>query len=336
MKLKLAIIAGFVLAGAVFGISQQSAEAALPGQVGSAPRCNVDTGKARDNSFVVSGSTASVTFTAEGGANCRVQVSNNSFYAPSANGQPWSAQIRFDTNTKTFGPGKHTLAIKVPVKSTKEKGCFYQLDLTYGIRNVLPVLAYEHGAIKDCGQVAPKPEAACVSLTAKQLTRTSFQLNAKSSVKNGAKITGYVFTITGNGTTATRTVTTTSLTAAHVYTQTKPGTYTAKVTVKTSVNDRTSAACTTTVTVVPEVPGKITVCEIATKKSVTIDKTPVLSDKYTTDFSKCAETPVTVTPPTPESPKALPDTGVGAVFAVFTGVTSLSSAAYYLISRRFM
>jgi hypothetical protein len=331
-KLKLAIIAGFVLAGAVFGISQQSAEAALPGQVGDAPRCNVSTGKARNNSFVVSGATASVTFTAEGGANCRVQVSNNSFYAPSIDGKPWSAQILFDRNTKTFGPGKHTLSIKVPTKSTKEKGCFYQLDLTYGQRNVLPVLAYEHGAIKDCGQVAPKPEAACVSLTAKKLDRTQFQLNAKASVKNGAKVTSYTFVTTGNGTTETRTVSTTSLTAAHVYRQTKPGTYTSKVTVNTTAGPKNGAACTTTLTVVPEVPGKITVCEIATKKTVTIDKTPQLSDKYTTDFSKCAAT--VVTPPTPESPKALPDTGVGAVFAIFTGVTSLSSAAYYVFSRR--
>ncbi len=332
MKLKLAIIAGFVLAGAMFGISQQSAQAALPGQVGDAPRCNVDTGKARNNSFVVKGDTASVTFTAEGGANCRVQVSNNSFYAPSMNGQPWSAQIPYGKpNTKVFGPGKHTLDVKVPVKSTKEKGCFYQLDLTYGVRNVLPVLAYEHGAIKDCGQVVqPKPEAACVSLTAKQLDRTQFQLIAKASVKNGAKITGYTFVTTGNGTTETRPINTTSLTAAHVYRQTKPGTYTAKVTVNTSVGAKNGAACTATVTVTPEIPGKITVCEIATKQTVTIDQNQ-MSDKYTTDFSKCAATPVT---PTPEAPKALPDTGVGAVFAIFTGVTSLSSAAYYVISRR--
>lgn len=331
MKLKLVIASAFVLAGAVFGITQSKAEAALPGQVGDAPRCTVDTGKARNNSFVVKGDTASVTFTAEGGANCRVKVSNNSFYAPSIDGKPWSAQILYDRNTKTFGPGKHTLNIKVPVTSTKQKGCFYQLDLTYGTHNVLPVLAYEHGAIKDCGQPKPQPTAACVSLTARKLDRTQFQLNAKASVANGAKVTSYVFTTTGNGTTETRTVNATSLTAAHVYRQTKPGTYTAKVTVNTTAGAKTGSACTVNVTVTPEVPGKITVCEIATKKTVTIDENQ-MSDKYTKDFSKCAETPVT---PTPESPKALPDTGVGAVFAIFTGVTSLSSAAYYILSRKF-
>jgi hypothetical protein len=332
MKLKLAIIAGFVLASAVFGISQQSAEAALPGQVGDAPRCTVSTNKARDNSFVVRGDTATVAFTAEGGANCRVRVSNNSFYAPSMNGRPYDAQILYDRNTKVVGPGRHSLDIKVPVKSTKQKGCFYQLDLTYGTHNITPVLAYEHGAIKDCGQVAPKPEAACVSLTKKQLSRTSFQLNAKSSVKNGATIKGYVFTITGNGTSTTKTVTTTSLSAAHVYTQTKPGTYTAKVTVKTSVNDKTSAACTTTLTVVPVTPGDIEVCELATKKLITIKENQFDAAKHSKDPAMCAAT--VVTPPTPESPKALPDTGVGAVFAIFTGVTSLSSAAYYVFSRR--
>lgn len=333
MKLKLAIVAGFVLAGSLFGLGQK-AEAALPGQVGDAPRCNVSTGKARDNSFVVSGSTASVTFTAEGGANCRVQVSNNSFYAPSMNGQPWSAQILYDRNTKTVGPGRHTLAIKVPVKSTKEKGCFYQLDLTYGQRNVLPVLAYEHGAIKDCGQVAPKPEAACVSLTAKKLDRTQFQLNAKASVKNGAKITGYTFVTTGNGTTETRTINATSLTAAHVYRQSKPGTYTSKVTVNTSVGPKSVAACTTKVTVTPVTPGDIEVCELATKKFITIKENQFDPAKHSKDPAMCAATPVT--PPTPETPQALPNTGVGAVFAVFTGVTSLSSAAYYVISRRFL
>ena len=86
-------------------------------------------------------------------------------------------------------------------------------------------------------------------------------------------------------------------------------------------------------------PGKITVCELATKKIITIDETAFDASKYTKDYSKCAETPVTppVTPPTtpPTTPTELPTTGFGGDVAAVTGLGALiASAAYYIASRR--
>lgn len=89
-------------------------------------------------------------------------------------------------------------------------------------------------------------------------------------------------------------------------------------------------------------PGKITVCELATKKSITIKETDFDAKKHSKDFSKCADTPVVppvtppVTPPTPPTtPPELPQTGLGENIVALTGLGSLiASAAYYIASRR--
>ena len=76
-------------------------------------------------------------------------------------------------------------------------------------------------------------------------------------------------------------------------------------------------------------PEKVTVCEIATKKIVTINKTDFNESKYTTDLSKCDETPVVVTPP------ELPQTGAGENIVAVLGLGSIvAGVAYYIASRR--
>lgn len=76
-------------------------------------------------------------------------------------------------------------------------------------------------------------------------------------------------------------------------------------------------------------PEKVTVCEIATKKIVTINKTDFNESKYTTDLSKCAETPVAVTP------SELPQTGAGESIVAVLGLGSIvAGVAYYIASRR--
>ena len=93
---------------------------------------------------------------------------------------------------------------------------------------------------------APKPTAKCDALDTPVITnRTNVALSARASVENGATISGYVFTVadsTGKQV-ATKTVNTSAKTASTSVVVSNAGTYTAKVSVKTSLGDKTSAAC---------------------------------------------------------------------------------------------
>lgn len=100
---------------------------------------------------------------------------------------------------------------------------------------------------------------------------------------------------------------------------------------------------TASVTVNKDCPPEVTtikVCELATKKIVTIKESDFNTNKYTKDLSKCQETPVTPitpeTPPvTPETPSELPKTGMGENIVAVSGLGALiASIAYYVASRR--
>ncbi len=83
----------------------------------------------------------------------------------------------------------------------------------------------------------------------------------------------------------------------------------------------------------PVVPT-IEVCDLTTKKVVTIKETDFDSDKYSKDLSDCAETPV-VPPVTPEIPTELPTTGISDTAMAVVGLGSLiTSISYYVVSRR--
>ncbi len=81
------------------------------------------------------------------------------------------------------------------------------------------------------------------------------------------------------------------------------------------------ATCETIVT-----PGDIQVCELATKKVITIKENQFDSSKHTTDLSKCAATPVT--------PKEIPNTGAGDVLALFAVVTIAGAIAHRVVLGR--
>ncbi len=71
-------------------------------------------------------------------------------------------------------------------------------------------------------------------------------------------------------------------------------------------------------------PGKISVCELATKKIITINESAFDASKHTKDLSKCSELP-------PELPK----TGVTENIVAIVGLGALiASIAYYVASRR--
>lgn len=85
---------------------------------------------------------------------------------------------------------------------------------------------------------------------------------------------------------------------------------------------------TATVTVTKTcAPNEITVCELATKKIVTIKESDFNSDKYSKDLSKCQETPVV--------PPELPQTGAAESIVAVLGLGAvIASVAYYIASRR--
>jgi hypothetical protein len=262
------IAIGVVFAFAItFGVSR--ANASTPGQVGDAPRCTVDAVGARGSAFHPSGDKTTVKFKITGTSNCKVQLSANSFYAPSMNGKPYSKQILYQRVTKVFKRGTYSMTVGIPTTSTPAKGCYYQVDLTYGIHNLTPLIAYGHGKIANCGQPPqPTPQLVCQSLTFGVVTDkdNTYQFTAKATVSN-TTITKYDFNF-GDG--KTQTVTTSATTAQATHTYAEAGkTYTATVAVSSKDKSNvTSANCKVTVTT-PETPKTPTlVCENLTFTAV--------------------------------------------------------------------
>jgi uncharacterized repeat protein (TIGR01451 family) len=252
-KLVKRLIAGFAvtaLSVVAVGFAQNKVSAGQPGQVGDAPRCTVESVGPRGKAFTVNGTKASVDFKVSGPNNCKVKVSTMAFYAPSMTGKPYNQQTLFDKHTRTFDkPGRYTMNVSLPERSIEKKGCFYQVDLTYGDRIHSPVLAYGHGRL-ECG----KPTAKCENLKITKLDRTKFRFNAKASTKHGAEIKGYTFTVSKNGNKISEKTTRDN---SMVYTQTAAGTYKVRVTVKTSVGPQTSNDCVGTFTVNSQAQGDV-------------------------------------------------------------------------------
>lgn len=220
----------------------EAANATTPGQVGSAPRCTVESVGPRGQAFEIIGNEAKVQFVIKGGEKCKVQLSANSFFAPSMDGRPYDKQILHDRKTVTYqGPGRHSLKTSLPIKSNQQKGCYYQVDLTYGTYNVQPVLAYGHGKL-DCG-TAVVANATCTSFNAIKASATQFNLRATASTTN-AQVNKFVFDITTpNGQTVERTISTNEKTAILTYDATAPGSYSAKATVYTTVGQDSGPQC---------------------------------------------------------------------------------------------
>lgn len=100
----------------------------------------------------------------------------------------------------------------------------------------------------------PKPVAVCSALHAIVSDRTLVQLTGQASVSGGAKIKNYVFTAkNSSGKTVYTSTTTTTATsaAANSFRLSTPGTYTAALTVNTSVGARSGTHCVQKFTVAP-------------------------------------------------------------------------------------
>jgi uncharacterized repeat protein (TIGR01451 family) len=173
----------------------------------------------------------------------------------------------------------NTFSVKVPEKykklatSTKVWGVMIPLagwpDSTVQFQNTVTIPG---------GCIKPEPVARCEQLSFTRISRTDFRLQAKASVDNGAKIKGYHFTVSdaNKKTVLTKDVTTTETQASSDrLSLTTPGSYTARVTVKTSAGDKTNGNCIATFTIAapttPDVSIDKKVDDVETK-AVSVDQ----------------------------------------------------------------
>lgn len=181
---------------------------------------------------------------------------------------------------------------------------------------------------KDC--VPPQVKYTCDALQVSKLSRTEFRFATAYSSDN-ATFKSITYTVRNADGTVVDTINATTNTSN--YTQAQAGAYTVEAVVTFTVNGQdktaTSDKCKAAFEVkeVPPTPGKIEVCEIATKKIVTIDENDFDASKYSKDLSKCEEAPVV--------PPELPQTGTGETIVAVTGLGAIiASIAYYVASRR--
>jgi uncharacterized repeat protein (TIGR01451 family)/LPXTG-motif cell wall-anchored protein len=184
---------------------------------------------------------------------------------------------------------------------------------------------------KEC---KPVVKYTCDSLGIKTLSTTKFRFTINYTAQNATfKQVSYVIKNEAGRTVDTKTSTAKTLD----YEQKTPGKYTVQATITFTVDGQTktvtSEGCKGAFEV-PKIPGDLNVCEIATKKIVTIKENQYDPAKYTKDLEKCKVTPVTP-PVTPETPPELPQTGAGDGIVAIVGLGALiASAAYYIASRR--
>jgi len=100
----------------------------------------------------------------------------------------------------------------------------------------------------------PQPSAECSGLVIAPITRTKFTFTTKASVKNGATITGYTYTIKDtNGTTVlTKTQPSSGTSDALTHELQNDGNYTVSATVNTSIGPKTGPNCQKAFSVTPE------------------------------------------------------------------------------------
>ena len=102
------------------------------------------------------------------------------------------------------------------------------------------------------GCIKPEPVASCDSLVKKKLSRTEYTLTGSATAANGAQIKQYRFIIAdaNKATVVDKTIATSALSASSgTITLNTPGTYTATLTIATSVGAKTSPNCIQKLTV---------------------------------------------------------------------------------------
>lgn len=198
--------------------------------------------------------------------------------------------------------------------------------------------------LEDCKEVVA--EYKCTSIAVSKLSDNKFKFETGYSATN-ATFKSVSYTVTdANG--ASSTVAGSPNTAE--YLASTPGKYSVQATVTFTVNGKdvtaTSAACKKEFEIPTPPPEKLVVCDLTTKKVVTINKDEFDSSKHSTNLKDCeekcpipgkehlpvnsaeCEEPVTPTPP------ELPKTGAADLLGAGVGLAAMGLSAYYYAASR--
>lgn len=138
--------------------------------------------------------------------------------------------------------------------------------------------------------VEPEPVAMCKTLTKTITNRNHYKLDAKSSVENGATISGYRYEIkntSNNSVVVSKTINSTSTTSS-IEGDLPAGSYAASVVVLTSLGERNGEQCATNFEIEEE-PKDIEVCDLNSMKVITIKENEFDASKHSRDLSDCDE-----------------------------------------------
>jgi uncharacterized repeat protein (TIGR01451 family) len=178
----------------------------------------------------------------------------------------------FNGQIKTVGRGDWGVSNRFPVKVTDSNTTVYSggfLDGYNGkrwpMRALIGTRAIDgqwFAITLDCGNVVyvvppppvKHPNAICTSLKMTPITRTKVRLTGSATVVDGASISAYTYTVKNSAgqTVSTQRVASTATTSQTDHTLPRDGTYTATLTVSTSLGDKTSNDCATSLTISPE------------------------------------------------------------------------------------
>lgn len=196
---------------------------------------------------------------------------------------------------------------------------------------------------EDCKEIVPK--YACTGLTVSKLSDNQYKFETTYSAEN-AEFMSVSYAVSGPD--GTSTVTGSPNTAE--YTASTPGEYTVEATVTFTVAGKqvtaTGPACKSGFEIPTPPPSKIIVCELSTKKVISIDEDQFNPQLHSKNLKDCDEkcpipgkehlpknSPDCVTPPAP-TPVELPKTGAGDLVSAGVGLAAMGVSAYYYAASR--
>lgn len=190
--------------------------------------------------------------------------------------------------TFDFGDGTtKTVTNPLDVAHTYTKSGNYNvaMSVTFTVSGVQKTITSDNCKAKVCITIpVVTPVYTCDALAVHKISETEYSFDGQATAKDGATIVSYTFNF-GDGTTKT---VTSPADVAHTYT--KSGNYTVSMSVTFNVNGvektTTSNSCKATVCVtIP--PVTITVCDLTTKKVVTINEKDFDAKKYSKNLDDC-------------------------------------------------
>jgi hypothetical protein len=134
-----------------------------------------------------------------------------------------------------------------------------------------------------------KPVAVCENLQAIVNDRTSVTFTSQADVSGGATVSAYVYEIKDSNGNVVFETTRQSTSTSDSFTRefTTPGTYTAQVTVKTSLGDRTEAACKASFKIEEEAKKPVAECKV-------LNVTPISKTEFQLDAEGTVENGATI------------------------------------------